>query len=353
MTQIIDWLSLNRDELKETLISLGEAPFRADQLIKWFCLGAEPSEMTNLPKSLREKLSNQTTGALFYPQIVKKQTSQLDGTVKYLFALHDGQLIESVVMKYEHGNTICVSTQAGCRMGCRFCASTLGGKIRDLSAGEILGQIISAQRDFGERISGVVMMGIGEPLDNYDNVMRFLKIVGSKDSLNIGYRHISLSTCGLVPRIYDLAKESFPITLSISLHACCDEDRSKIMPINEKYGIDSLLSACRDYFDKTGRRISFEYTLISGENDSAEQAKKLASLLKKYFAGRPIHVNLIPLNHVDERAFRSGSKKDVKIFCDTLNSLKINATVRRRLGPDIDASCGQLRRKAANELKGV
>ncbi len=349
MIENFHWLSLTSDELREKLKELNEAPFRADQLSKWFCLGATPDEMTNIPKSLREKLCDENVGILFYPQIVKKQVSSIDGTVKYLFSLHDGQLIESVVMKYEHGNTICVSTQAGCRMGCRFCASTLGGKVRDLSAGEILGQIISAQRDFGERISGVVMMGIGEPLDNYDNVMRFLEIVGSKSSLNIGYRHISLSTCGVVDKIDRLAKENYPITLSISLHAACDEDRSRIMPINNRWNIDSLLSACRRYFDKTGRRISFEYTLISGENDSVEQAKKLARLIKKYFGQRPIHVNLIPLNHVNERNFSSGSREDVKAFCDTLNTLHVNATVRRKLGPDIDASCGQLRHKAADK----
>ncbi len=349
MTHCFEWLSLTSAELKEKLKELGEAPFRADQLLKWFCLGASPDEMTNIPKTLREKLSDKNIGLLFYPQIVRKQQSSLDGTVKYLFEMHDGQLIESVVMKYEHGNTICVSTQAGCRMGCKFCASTLGGKVRDLSAGEILGQIISAQRDFGERISGVVMMGIGEPLDNYDNVMRFLGIVGSKDSLNIGYRHISLSTCGLVDKIDKLADENFPITLSISLHAACDEDRSRIMPINNAWNIDKLLTACRKYFDKTGRRISFEYTLISGENDSVEQAKKLAQLIKRYFGSRPVHVNLIPLNHVDERQFSAGSREDVKLFCDTLNALHVNATVRRRLGPDIDASCGQLRHKASSD----
>ena len=349
MTHNISWLSLTSDELREKLKELGEAPFRADQISKWFCLGAMPDEMTNIPKSLREKLSDESIGILFYPKIVRKQVSALDGTVKYLFSLHDGQLIESVVMKYEHGNTICVSTQAGCRMGCRFCASTLGGKVRDLSAGEILGQIISAERDFGERISGVVMMGIGEPLDNYENVMRFLEIVGSKSSLNIGYRHISLSTCGLVDKIDRLANENYPITLSISLHACCDEDRSRIMPVNDKWNIDSLLTACRRYFDKTGRRISFEYTLISGENDSVDQAKRLAQLIKKYFGRRPVHVNLIPLNHVDERSFTAGSRQDVKAFCDILNALHVNATVRRRLGPDIDASCGQLRHKESGE----
>ncbi len=348
MDYSFEWLSLTESELKEKLTSLGEAPFRAKQLAKWFTLGAEPSEMTNIPKALREKLSDKSIGLLYYPKIVRKQVSSLDGTVKYLFAMHDGQFIESVVMKYEHGNTICVSTQAGCRMGCKFCASTLGGKVRDLSAGEILGQIISAERDFGERISGVVMMGIGEPLDNYANVMRFLSIVGSESSLNIGYRHISLSTCGLVDKIYDLANENYPITLSISLHASCDADRDRIMPVNHKWSIDSLLTACRDYFDKTGRRISFEYTLISGENDSPEQAKALASLIKKYFGKRPVHVNLIPLNHVEERAFSAGSREDVKKFCDTLNALSVNATIRRRLGPDIDASCGQLRRKEVN-----
>ncbi|MBE6618498.1 MAG: 23S rRNA (adenine(2503)-C(2))-methyltransferase RlmN [Ruminococcaceae bacterium] len=346
MSQKIQWLSLTSEELKAALTELGQPSFRAKQLQKWFCLGAPADEMTNIPKSLRDILTNEDIGILHYPKIVKKQVSSIDGTVKYLFELHDLQLIESVVMKYEHGNTICVSTQAGCRMGCKFCASTLGGKVRDLTAGEILGQIISAQRDFGERISGVVMMGIGEPLDNYDNVMRFLDIVGSPDSLNIGYRHISLSSCGLVDKINRLADEKYPITLSISLHATNDSERDKIMPINSKWNIDALLCACRDYFDKTGRRISFEYTLISGENDSPEQAKKLAELIKKYFRSRPVHVNLIPLNHVDERSFRAGSRADVKTFCDTLNALGVNATVRRRLGPDIDASCGQLRHKA-------
>lgn len=347
MAQNFQWLSLTSEELKAKLVELGEAPFRASQLSKWFCLGADVDEMTNIPKSLKEKLLDESIGILYYPKIVKKQVSSVDGTVKYLFEMKDSQLIESVVMKYEHGNTICVSTQAGCRMGCRFCASTLGGKVRDLSAGEILGQIISAQRDFGERISGVVMMGIGEPLDNYDNVMRFLEIVGSPDSLNIGYRHISLSTCGLVDKIYRLAEEKYPITLSISLHASCDSDRDRIMPVNSKWNIDSLLCACRDYFDKTGRRISFEYTLISGENDSLKQADALAGLIKKYFKTRPVHVNLIPLNHIDERSFRAGSRDDVKAFCDRLNALHVNATVRRRLGPDIDASCGQLRHKAS------
>ncbi len=348
MAEKFEWLSLTSEELKEKLKELGEVPFRASQLSKWFCLGASADEMTNIPKALKEKLCDENIGILYYPKVARKQVSSVDGTVKYLFEMKDGQLIESVVMKYEHGNTICVSTQAGCRMGCKFCASTLGGKVRDLSAGEILGQIISAQRDFGERISGVVMMGIGEPLDNYDNVIKFLEIVGSESSLNIGYRHISLSTCGLVDKIYRLADESYPITLSISLHASCDADRDRIMPVNAKWNIDSLLKACRDYFDKTKRRISFEYTLISGENDSIKQADELAGLIKRYFGSRPVHINLIPLNHVDERDFRAGSKGEVKAFCDRLNALHVNATVRRRLGPDIDASCGQLRRKAIN-----
>ena len=348
MSEKFEWLSLTSEELKEKLKELGQAPFRASQLAKWFCLGASLDEMTNIPKTLKEKLCDESIGILYYPKVARKQVSSVDGTVKYLFEMKDGQFIESVVMKYEHGNTICVSTQAGCRMGCKFCASTLGGKVRDLSAGEILGQIISAQRDFGERISGVVMMGIGEPLDNYDNVIKFLEIVGSESSLNIGYRHISLSTCGLVDKIYRLADERYPITLSISLHASCDADRDRIMPVNAKWNIDSLLTACRDYFDKTKRRISFEYTLISGENDSIKQADELAGLIKRYFGSRPVHINLIPLNHVDERDFRAGSKGEVKAFCDRLNALHVNATVRRKLGPDIDASCGQLRRKANN-----
>lgn len=252
-------------------------------------------------------------------------------------------------MKYEHGNSICISTQAGCRMGCRFCASTLGGKKRDLIPSEMLAEILTVQRDSGKRISNIVMMGIGEPLDNYDNVIKFLSIVGAPETLNIGYRHISLSTCGIVPKIYALAKEQFPITLSISLHASNNEARSEIMPINKKYPLEELLTACRSYFDSTGRRISFEYTLISHKNDSIDDANELSKLLKKYFSGVPFHVNLIPVNPVKERGFVSGGAARVNAFRDKLTSLHINATVRRHLGKDIDASCGQLRNKHSVE----
>ena len=304
--------------------------------------------MTNLSVSFREKLSQ--FSVLPYPEIEEKFVSSIDSTVKYLFRLSDGQLIESVLMEYEHGLSICVSSQAGCRMGCRFCASTLGGKVRDLLPSEILGQVIMAQKDSGKRISNIVIMGIGEPLDNYDNVTKFLRLVSSPDGLNIGYRHISLSTCGLVPGIYKLAKEDLPITLSISLHAYDDQKRSEIMPVNKAHNIDRLLTACKDYFDKTGRRISFEYTLIAGENDSSEGAVALARLLKKYLGKRPFHVNLIPVNPVKERGFAASGKNRVRAFCETLIKSGVNATIRRTLGEDINAACGQLRHKANENI---
>lgn len=340
-------LSMTVDELKEMLVGFGEKPYKAKQIFAWLHRGACFDEMSDVSKKTRELLAEHTT--LVYPEIVQKQVSRLDGTVKYLFSMYDGQLIESVVMRYKHGNSICISSQAGCRMGCRFCASTIGGRARDLSAGEILSQIIVAQKDIAERIDNVVMMGIGEPLDNYDNVIRFLKLVGCEGGLNIGYRHISLSTCGLVDKIYRLAEESFPITLSISLHATNDKERSEIMPINNKWCIDELLSACRDYFDKTGRRISFEYTLISQKNDSTAQANRLAALLLKYFKDVPFHVNLIPVNDVTESGFTAGSELSIKKFTDTLEKAGVNATKRRKLGSDIDASCGQLRHKSTTK----
>lgn len=339
-----DLLSMTSSKLKEFVKELGEPAFRAGQILQWICKGAEFSEMTNLSAALRDKLSH--SAELRYPVIEARYASKLDATVKYLFRLPDGQLIESVLMEYEHGLSICVSSQAGCRMGCRFCASTLGGKVRDLLPSEILGQIIIAQKDAGKRISNIVMMGIGEPLDNYDNVIRFLRLVSAPEGLNIGCRHISLSTCGLVPGIYRLAKEELPITLSISLHAYDDEKRSEIMPVNRAYNIDRLLTACRDYFDQTGRRISFEYTLISGENDSTEGAVLLAALLKRYLEKRPFHVNLIPVNPVKERGYEASGKRRVRAFCETLEKSGVNATVRRTLGEDINAACGQLRHTA-------
>jgi 23S rRNA (adenine2503-C2)-methyltransferase len=307
--------------------------------------------MTNVGKATKEKLHSAVDCS--FPTVKRKLVSQLDGTVKYLFSLSDGNCIESVVMKYEHGYTICVSSQVGCRMGCKFCASTIAGRVRDLEAGEILGQIISAQRDMNIRISNIVMMGIGEPLDNYDNVVSFLNLVNLPDGVNIGYRHISLSTCGIVPKIYSLAELNLPITLSVSLHATSDAIRSEIMPVNKAYGVDELLDACRDYYRSTERRISFEYTLISGKNDTKENALHLANTLNAKLRSRtetmPIHVNLIPVNEVTESGFKSSDKGAVKRFAATLESRGIRATIRRTLGSDINASCGQLRREDAGE----
>lgn len=338
----MDLLSMSFGELEDFLISLGEPKYRAKQIYRWLCLGTEIKDMTDISLAGREKLADRAE--LFYPRVVRKASSALDGTVKYLFELHDGQLIESVVMQYKHGNTICVSTQAGCRMGCRFCASTLGGLVRNLTPGEILGQIISAQKESGQRISNIVMMGIGEPLDNYDNVIKFVRNVNDERGLNISCRRISLSTCGLVDRIERLAKEELPLTLSISLHAPTNEKRSEIMPINNRFGVEELLSACRKYFLETGRRISFEYTLIANKNDTVRYAEKLAEVLFKYM-GRdiPFHVNLIPLNEVKERGLGRSSREAVNRYKNTLCEKGINATVRRHLGGDIDASCGQLR----------
>ncbi len=339
-----DLYSLTSDELREFVASLGEPAFRAKQIAAWLPLGTPISEMSNLSKALREKLAEKTLDTL--PRVEKKLVSRIDGTIKYLFSLHDGACIESVFMRYKHGNTLCISSQVGCRMGCRFCASTIGGKVRDLLPSELLGQVIAAQRDTGERVSNIVMMGIGEPLDNFDNVIKFLRLVNSEDGLNIGYRHISLSTCGVVPRIRELAEIELPITLSISLHAATDEKRSAIMPVNNKWSISQLLDACSYYYTRTGRRISFEYTLISGKNDSKADARELAELLNGVFRkiSAPIHVNLIRVNEVSETGFRQGTTESANEFARTLESCGITATVRRRLGSDVNAACGQLRR---------
>lgn len=341
-------LSMELCELEEWMLSAGEAKYRAKQLFPQLHRGLSPDEMTNLGKRLQQKLRDAFVWHL--PAVEQKLVSAIDGTVKYLFSLADGNCVESVVMKYEHGNTICISSQVGCRMGCKFCASTIGGRVRDLTPGELLGQVIAAQKDLGERISNIVMMGIGEPLDNYVNVLKFLRLVNCEDGINIGYRHISLSTCGLVDKIRMLMEENLPITLSISLHAPDDETRSAIMPINNRFGVDELLDACRDYFAKTGRRISFEYTLIAGKNDSVENANKLARVLNAKLRSKtetmPIHVNLIPVNEVSESGFRHSSRNAVNAFAKTLEAKGIRATVRRKLGSDINASCGQLRRAA-------
>ena len=344
-----DLLSLLPSELESLLLSVGEPKYRAKQMFPQLHRGLSPEEMTNIGKATREKLS--TVAEYHLPQVRRRLVSAIDGTVKYLFELRDGHCVESVVMKYNHGNTICISSQVGCRMGCRFCASTIGGKVRDLLAGELLGQVIAARRDIGERIDNIVMMGIGEPLDNFDNVVQFLKLVAHPDGLNIGYRHISLSTCGVVPRIYELAELDLPITLSISLHASDDETRSSIMPVNKRWGVDELLDACKAYYDKTGRRLSFEYTLIAGKNDTPAQATGLANVLNRHLRTRdttmPIHVNLIPVNEVTETGFTRSSAEAIKAFAATLEKKGIRATVRRTLGADINASCGQLRREDA------
>ena len=342
-------LSLTPRELEELLLSLGEPKYRAKQIFPQLHKGLSPEEMTNIGKTTRERLA--AVAVYHLPRVKRKLVSALDGTIKYLFELFDGHCVESVLMRYEHGVTICISTQVGCNMGCKFCASTIGGKVRNLTPGEMLGQVIAAGQDAGESIGGIVMMGIGEPLDNFDAVVRFLELVNCPDGVNIGYRHISLSTCGLVDRIDRLAELKLPITLSVSLHAADDETRSAIMPVNKKYNIVALLDACKRYFAATRRRISFEYTLIAGKNDTAADAEKLALLLNRHLRSRtetmPIHVNLIPVNEVAETGFRRAGAKAVKTFASILEKNGIRATVRRTLGSDINASCGQLRKETA------
>ncbi|MBP3401533.1 MAG: 23S rRNA (adenine(2503)-C(2))-methyltransferase RlmN [Clostridia bacterium] len=349
MTEKVDLYSMLPEELEAYFISLGEPKFRAKQVFARLHRGERITEITNLSKALRERLAESTLDTL--PYVEEKLVSKIDGTVKYLFRLHDGACIESVFMRYKHGNTLCISSQVGCRMGCKFCASTIGGRVRDLYPSELLGQILTAQRDSGERISNIVMMGIGEPLDNFDNVIKFLRLVNHPDGVNIGYRHISLSTCGVVSGIERLAEVDIPITLSISLHAANDARRSEIMPINNKWNIDALLSACVSYYKVTGRRISFEYTLISGKNDSVADAEELAELLISAFrgTGAPIHVNLIRVNEVKETGFKKGSTESVNAFAKALEKRGVTATVRRKLGSDVNAACGQLRR--SNMLK--
>ena len=339
-----DLKSMTLEEITAALRAMGEPSFRGKQVFTWLHRGiTDFDEMMNIPKSLREKLR-----AEYYitvPTVARMQVSKLEGTIKYLWELQDGNCIETVLMSYHHGITVCISSQVGCRIGCRFCASTIGGKVRDLRPSEMLGQLTAAARDLGERIDGVVMMGIGEPLDNYENTVKFLHLVTSADGLNIGGRHISVSTSGIVPKIYELEKEDLAITLSISLHAANDTRRSALMPVNRKWSIDELLTAAKHYFDATGRRVSIEYTLIAGENDTPADAKELAALLRRYFArGDALHVNLIPVNPVRESGFSKGSRESVERFRENLEQSGITATVRRTLGPDINASCGQLRR---------
>lgn len=328
-------------ELEEYIVSLDEKKFHAKQIFKWIHKVGVTSfdEMTDISKSLRDKLKNNTY--ILNMEVITCQKSKKDGTMKFLIKLTDNCAIESVFMRYNHGNTLCVSTQVGCKMGCKFCASTKEGFERSLLASEIEGQIQTVQRYTGERISNVVYMGIGEPLDNYDNVVKSIRIINDAQGLNIGARHISLSTCGLVPKIYKLAEENIQCTLSISLHATTDEKRRDIMPIANKYSIEELLTACKEYIKITGRRISFEYALIYGKNDSYEDALALAKLLRGMIA----HVNLIPVNEIKEKEYKKATEKSVEKFMNTLNSMGIVTTVRRELGSDIDAACGQLRKK--------
>ncbi|MBR4172837.1 MAG: 23S rRNA (adenine(2503)-C(2))-methyltransferase RlmN [Clostridia bacterium] len=345
---MIDVKDLEYAELCDFIVGLSEAKFHAKQIFSWFSKGVtEFDEMTDISKNLREKLKK--NAYISKLEIEKKLVSKIDKTTKYLFRLEDGNCIESVVMYYNHGLTICVSSQVGCRMGCKFCASTIGGKVRNLTSAEILNQVIFAEKDLGERIGNIVIMGIGEPLDNYENVVKFLHNVGNPAGLNIGYRHISLSTCGIVPKIYELAKENLPITLSISLHAPNNEIRDSIMPINASYKLDELIKACKDYIKETKRRISFEYSLINGVNDSIENADELSRLI----SGMLCHVNLIPVNSIEERDYSSDNKERIKKFSERLLKNGVNATVRRELGRDINASCGQLRRDSIkNKDKG-
>lgn len=332
--------NLTLAELEQTMLELGEPKFRGKQVYSWLHRAAPDfAAMTNLPLSLREKLADRFL--LTCPTVVRKQESALDGTVKYLWRLYDGNCVETVLMRYHHGNTVCISSEVGCPMGCAFCASTIGGLVRRLSAGEILDEVLFTQADSGQEISNIVLMGIGEPLDNYDNVTRFLELVNSPEGANIGMRHISLSTCGVVPKIRALAESELQLTLSVSLHAPDDETRNRIMPVNRTWNVEALLSACRDYFKATGRRISFEYAMIRGVNDSPEAA----GLLIRRLHGMAAHVNLIPLNHVDESPFEPSERQTVLRFQKQLEDSGIACTVRRTLGSDIDASCGQLRRK--------
>ena len=334
-----DIKSMTLEEITAWFRDQGETAFRAKQVFRWLYRGATSfDEMSDLSKALRQKLEE--TCFITAPQVARKQVSAQDGTIKYLWELADGNCIETVLMRYKHGNTVCISSQVGCRMGCAFCASTIAGKVRNLTPAEMIDQVLFTQLDSGAPISNIVLMGIGEPLDNFDTVMKFLTLVNHPEGMNIGMRHISLSTCGLVEQIDKLAQRGLQLTLSVSLHAPDDETRSKIMPVNRSVGVEKLMETCRRYFQTTGRRISYEYAMIDGVNDADWQADRLASLLK----GTPGHVNLIPLNEVEESPLKPSRR--VAAFQKRLEGHGVTVTVRRKLGGDIDASCGQLRRKA-------
>ena len=335
-----DLKSMAVDELKDWVTSVGQPAFRAKQIYQWFHvkLADSTEEMTNLPKTLRELMDSQD---IYGVDVVTRLESKDDGTNKFLFRLFDGNVIESVLMRYKHGNSVCISSQVGCRMGCRFCASTIGGLVRNLSASEMLSQIYKIQKLTGERVSNVVVMGTGEPLDNFDNLVRFINMLTDENGLNISQRNITVKSCGLVPEIKKLADLDLSITFALSLHAPNDEDRRKLMPIANRYSIAEVLDACRYYFDRTGRRITFEYSLVKGQNDSPEKAKELASLIR----GMNCHVNLIPVNPIKERDYERTDNSSIDNFKKILESRQITVTVRRSMGRDIDAACGQLRRK--------
>ena len=333
-------LSMLPEEIESYFAEIGQPKYRAEQTFDWLSRGIRDfDDMQNLPKALRERLKQDFT--LYRPKVLSKQVSKIDGTIKYLWELVDGNAVETVVMNYKHGNTVCVSSQVGCRQGCAFCASTIGGLVRSLEPSEILDEVLFSQIDSGMKISNIVLMGIGEPLDNFDNVMRFLELVNHPKGMNIGMRHISLSTCGLTEMFDKLAERNLQITLSVSLHAPDDETRSKLMPANRGRGVETLMDSCRKYYERTGRRISFEYAMIDGINDTEFHARLLAKRAKSVAA----HVNLIPLNHVEERQFKPSTQGNMRAFIKILEDEGVNVTVRRKLGGDVDASCGQLRRK--------
>lgn len=341
-------LDFTLDELKTLMEEMGESSFRAKQILDWIYKGVwNFDDMNNIPNATREKLNLQFK--IEIPKVISKLTSKEDNTEKFLLAYGDENLIETVVMKYKHGNSICVSTQVGCRMGCKFCASTIEGMVRNLSSGEIISQVLVAQKEIGERISNIVLMGSGEPLDNYDNVIKFINLVGEKYTLNIGKRHITLSTCGIVPKIKKLADENLQITLAISLHAPTDYIRKQSMPIANKYTIQDIIDVCKYYIDKTGRRVSFEYALIKDFNDKKEHAEELSNLLK----GILCHVNLIPVNEVKERDYKKSEKHRIENFKKILEERGIQVTIRREMGSDINAACGQLRRSYLNKEKFI
>lgn len=340
-----DIMSFDMDEICSEMAKIGEKSFRAKQIYEWLHvkLVTDFDEMTNISKDLREKLK--ANYCINMPKIVEIYKSKIDGTRKYLFQMQDGSIIESVLMKYKHGNSVCISSQVGCRMGCKFCASTIDGLERNLLPSEMLGQIYAIQKDLGERISNVVIMGSGEPFDNFDNFIKFIELITSENGLNISSRNITVSTCGLVDRIIQLADMKLQITLAISLHSPNDELRRTIMPIANKYSINQIIEACRYYFEKTGRRITFEYSLIEGVNDGETQSKELIELVK----GLNCHINLIPVNPIKERDYRHSSKEYIKKFQNILEKNRINATIRREMGADINAACGQLRKSYIDE----